>query len=101
MGKHKKWSAEAKFEIALLALKNEMTLSEICTRYEVAPGQIQAWKKQLIERGGQVFNKADKAKKIAEDYEEKKRVLFEKIGQLTIERDFLKKVWNKFHVGSE
>lgn len=101
MGKHKKWSTSAKFEIAVLALKGEITLNEICKRYEVAPGQVQAWKKRLLEQGAQVFNKADKAKRTEKEGQEKERVLFEKIGQLTIERDFLKKVWNKFHEGSE
>ena len=101
MGKHKKWSSAAKFEIALLALRGETTLSEICKRYEVAPSQIHAWKKQLVEQGKQVFNKIDRSKKIAENHKEKERVLFEKIGQLTVERDFLKKVWSKLHGDSD
>ncbi len=47
MARRKKWSPSAKFEIALLAIKGETTLNEICTRYEVAPSQVHAWKKQL------------------------------------------------------
>ena len=39
MSQNKKWSAGAKFEIALLALKGETTLNEICTRYQVSPSQ--------------------------------------------------------------
>lgn len=101
MGKHKKWPASAKFEIAMLALKGEITLNELCKRYEVAPGQVQAWKKQLLEQGAKIFNKVDKAKKTEKESQGKERILFEKIGQLTIERDFLKKVWDKFHEGSE
>ncbi len=43
MSQKKKWSASKKFEIALLALKGETTLNEICKRYEVAASQVHAW----------------------------------------------------------
>lgn len=46
MAQKKKWSAAAKFEIALSALKGETTLNEICKRYEVAPSQVHVWKKR-------------------------------------------------------
>lgn len=61
MAKHKKWLPSIKFEIALLAIKGEMTLNDICKRYEVAPSQVKAWKKQLIEQGANLFIKSDKA----------------------------------------
>jgi transposase len=96
MARHKKWSPSAKFEIALLAIKGETTLNEICKRYEVAPSQVHAWKKQLIEQGANVFTKSDKAaESVAADREHLQKQLFEKIGQLTVERDFLKKSWGK------
>ena len=97
MGKRKKWSATEKFEIALLALKGEMTLNEICKRYTVAPCQIHAWKKQLLDLGAGVFGKSEKAIEKIEEHERKERVLYEKIGQLTMERDFLKKCYGKLH----
>ena len=59
MAKNKKWSSAAKFEIALLAIKNDTPLNDICKKYEVSPSQVHAWKKQLLEEGGQLFNKAD------------------------------------------
>lgn len=95
MARNKKWSAAAKFEIALLALKGETTLNEICKRYEVAPSQVHAWKKQLLEQGAQLFNKGDKGAATAADNERTQRQLYEKIGQLTVERDFLKKSCQK------
>ncbi len=61
MSKKKKWSSTAKFEIALMALKGEVMLSEICNRYAVAPSQIHAWKKQLLEQGSHIFSKTEKA----------------------------------------
>jgi transposase len=97
MGKQKKWSAAEKFAIALLALKGETPLNEICKRYEVAPSQLHAWKKQLLQQGAEVFGKAEKASAVIADHERLQRQLYEKVGQLTIERDFLKKSWSKLH----
>jgi len=96
----KKWSASQKFEIALLALKGEPSINEICTRYQVAPSQVHAWRKQLLEQGAQLFSYGDKDKVAVEatnKLEREQSKLYEKIGQLTVERDFLKKAWNKFH----
>ena len=97
MAQKKKWSPSAKFEIALLAIKGETTLNEICKRYEVAPSQVHAWRKQLIEQGAQLFAKGgDKAAETASvDHERKQKQLYEKIGKLTVERDFLKKSWGQ------
>ncbi len=95
MSKNKKWSSAAKFEIALQAIKNETTLNEICKKYAVSPSQVHAWKKQLVEQGSELFNKKDKTAKIMAAHEETKRVLYETVGQLTVERDFLKKCWSK------
>lgn len=97
MGKHKSWSAALKFEIALQAIKGEVTLSEICKRHQVAPSQVHAWKKQLLEQGANVFSKNDKATKAVVEQERVQSKLYEKIGQLTVERDFLKKAWGKIH----
>lgn len=60
MAKNKKWSSGSKFEIVLQVLKGEATLNEICKRYDVAPSQVHAWKKQFLEQGSQVFGKSDK-----------------------------------------
>lgn len=95
MARNKKWSAAAKFEIALLAIKGETTLNEICKRYQVAPSQVHLWKKQLLEQGAQLFSKGDKIANAQADNERAQRALYEKIGQLTVERDFLKKAWGK------
>lgn len=96
MARNKKWSAAAKFEIALLAIKGETTLNEICKRYEVAPSQVHAWRKQLLEQGANLFAKSDKASEAAAvELEHMQSKLYKKIGELTVERDFLKKSWGK------
>lgn len=97
MSKHKKRSSSLKFEIALLAIKGEMPLTELCKEYEVAPNQVHAWKKQVLEQGSELFNKVDKTVSITAEHEKAQSKLYEKIGQLTVEYDFLKKCWGKLH----
>lgn len=96
MARNKKWSPALKFEIILLALKGETTLNEICKKYEVAPSQVQAWKKQFLERGHELFDKKDNKSELASlKLERTQSQLYEKIGKLTVERDFLKKSYGK------
>lgn len=98
MAKNKKWSAAAKFEIVLQALNGDCTINELCSRYQVAPSQVHAWKKQLLDQGKELFDKkSDNASsKALIEHELKQSKLYETIGQLTVERDFLKKSWEKF-----
>lgn len=96
MGKHRKWSPATKFEVALIMIKGESTINDICKRYEISPSQATAWKKQVIEQGANVFEKTSKTSELESKLEREQGKLYEKIGQLTVERDFLKKVWSKF-----
>lgn len=94
MAQKKKWSPSKKFEIALLAIKGEVTINEICKRYQVAPSQVHNWKKQLLEQGADLFAKGSKTTTASsKELERTQSKLYEKIGQLTVERDFLKKSW--------
>jgi transposase len=96
VSKNKKWSSSRKFEIALLAIKNETTINDICKKYEVAPSQVHEWKKQLLERGANLFEKNNKSQKLMATVNEKEKTkLYAKIGELTIEKDFLKKSLSK------
>jgi transposase-like protein len=95
MTKNKKWSSSAKVEIVLRVLKGEETLNEICKKYSVAPSQVHAWKRHFLEHAVDVFSKKDKAAQVIAEQEATKRILYEKVGELTVERDFLKKCWSK------
>jgi transposase len=98
MSKKKKWSSDAKFKIALEVVKGELTLSELCSKYDVAPSQVHSWKRQLLEQGSKLFDKSNNEAKVAAAQVAEQKVLYEKIGTLTVERDFLKECWSKLQV---
>ncbi|MBL4773573.1 MAG: transposase [Alcanivoracaceae bacterium] len=78
-----------KFKVALSALTGEK-LSDICSRYEVSSSLVHKWKKQLKEQGSEIFNKNKQTVESSHTKELSK--LYERIGQLTTELEFLKKV---------
>lgn len=87
----KKFSAKQKAQIALEALKNDTTIHEISQRHGVHPTQISNWKLNLITNSEMIFSKVSTA---TESIDESRIAELErKIGQLTVENDFLKKNW--------
>lgn len=76
-----------KAKIALEALREQSTIADLAQRYQVHPNQIYAWKKQLIEQAARAFEVGG-----GSDTDGRSRTieeLYAKIGQLTVERDFL------------
>ena len=76
-----------KAKVALEVLKGQETVARLAARYEVHPGQIQAWKKALVEGASGVFGNG-KEQKSRNDAALIAR-LYQEIGQLKVERDFL------------
>jgi len=87
MTKRRKFAPEFKAKVALEALRGDKTVQEIASRHKVHPNQVSTWKRQAMDGLGEVFaNGGDQTQR---DHEAEVHDLHAKIGQLTVERDFL------------
>lgn len=89
----RKFSPEFKAKVALEAIKERYTLSELAIKFELHPNQISQWKREFLENATQVFTNGKSSKEEEPLIDVDK--LYSKIGQLEIERDFLKKSLRK------
>ena len=93
ISKRKNHSPDFKAKVALSALSGEKPLAELSSQFGVHPTQIHRWVKQLKDSATEVFSgqiKSEEAKKDKQLHES-----HAKIGQLTVERDFLADAWRK------
>lgn len=88
-----KYSSALKFRVALAALKGDKTIAELCQEFRVASSQIYAWKKDLEERGPEIFE--------TKSPENSHRLEVDKlhgvIGKLKVENDFLERALGSSH----
>jgi transposase-like protein len=84
----RKFTSEFKTKVAIEALKERYSLSELAERFELHPNQISQWKQEFLEKSSDVFDtKSSKPKQQEVDIDK----LYAKIGKLEVERDYLKK----------
>lgn len=80
--------AAFKAKVALAAIKGDRTLAELADQFQVHPNQIQSWKRKLVESAEETFDKRGTQRR---DQEAQVQALHAKIGELTMEKDFLSK----------
>jgi len=85
----KRHSAELKAKVALEAIKGQKTVNEIASEYGVHPTQIAQWKKQALDELPDIFSQRRKIG--AQEEEALQAALYQQIGQLKVELDWLKK----------
>lgn len=87
--KRRRFSPEFKFRVALEAAKGQRTLSELSSEYSVHPNQVSQWKRQLLESGPGVFSQ--NGAKEQRDQQAVQSELYEQIGRLKMELEWVKK----------
>jgi transposase len=92
-GKRKRYAAEFKAKVALEAIKGEETIAQLASRFAVHPNLITQWKRSAVEGMAETFTK--KVSGYESDHANTVKELHAKIGQLTVERDFLAKAFGR------
>jgi transposase len=87
--KRRNHSNAFKAKVALAAVKEDRTISELADQYQIHPNQITTWKKQLMQNAEDAFKKGPSKKEDEEEGQIKE--LHAKIGKLAMEKDFLSK----------
>jgi transposase len=85
----KQYSPKFKAKVALEALRGERTLSQLASQYHVHPMQVGQWRKTALEQMAELFVDGRKRKRSDGDVE--RDALYEEIGRLKVELDWLKK----------
>lgn len=88
MKKHRtKHTPEFKAQVALAAIRERETVAEIARRFKIHPNQIYKWKKEFLDNMPRVFQAESNG--VSDGSSEREGELLKKIGELTVERDFL------------
>jgi transposase-like protein len=88
-GQRKTYSAELKAKVALEAIKGQRTVTEIASRFGVHPNMVSQWKRQALEEMPGIFS--DRRARAEAEAEAATAELYEQIGRLKVELDWVKK----------
>jgi transposase-like protein len=92
--KRRNHSASFKAKVAVAAIRGDKTLAELSEQFDVHQNQIQDWRRKLLDQANQVFERAGNS---PPESEHKVKELHAKIGELTMERDFLEQGLERIH----
>jgi transposase-like protein len=87
------FTSEFKVKLVLEVLRGEHTVGEIAAQNEINPTQLNAWKREFMDKAPSLFDEPKKereAKRATQEAEDEKARMLKTIGQLTMERDYLK-----------
>ena len=87
--KRRQHGSAFKFKVALAAVKGNKTISQLAAEYNVHPTQINTWKKQLLRHGSSIFIRPNDRQ--AREQQVREAELYEQIGRLKMELEWLKK----------
>lgn len=96
MKKRTHYSSEFKAKVAIDAIRGEKTIQELAHIYKVHPNQVSNWKKELINGASTTFEKGKSSKK-ENQAEQKTDALYNQIGKLQVEKEFLKKKYKELY----
>ena len=88
-------SAKFKMGVAVEAIREQKTTSQIASEYQVTPGQVSTWKKRLLSQGSEIFNNGTERSRNQQASQEAE--LYEQIGRLKMELEWLKKKADLFN----
>ena len=97
-GRRKKYDDQFKAKVVLEAIKENETLSELASRYDVHPNQIRNWKNEFLENAIMVFGGDKDSKAENQELKKEREDLHKRIGEQTMEIDFLKKNLKKLNL---